>query len=44
MAHALGCEPNFVKVLGYSAQMHDVGKRHIHPDVLRKPGRLTSEQ
>ncbi|MBI4798532.1 MAG: HD-GYP domain-containing protein [Desulfarculus sp.] len=44
VATALGCDLNFVKVLGYSAQMHDVGKLHIHPDILRKPGRLSAAQ
>lgn len=44
VATALGCEPNFVKVMGYSAQVHDVGKLHIHPDILRKPDRLTTRE
>ncbi|MFH1033336.1 MAG: response regulator [Pseudomonadota bacterium] len=44
VANALACEDNFVNILGYSAQMHDVGKLHIHPDILRKPGRLSPEQ
>lgn len=41
VAQALGCGANFVRTLGYSAQMHDVGKMHIHPDILRKPARLS---
>ncbi len=40
IAGGLGCEKNFVRTLSYSAQMHDVGKLHIHPDILRKPGAL----
>jgi response regulator RpfG family c-di-GMP phosphodiesterase len=40
IAGGLGCDKEFVRVLGYSAQMHDVGKLHIHPDILRKPGPL----
>ncbi|MFZ5584447.1 MAG: response regulator [Thermodesulfobacteriota bacterium] len=44
VAQSLGCEDSLVKTLGYSAQMHDVGKLHIHPDILRKPGRLTPEE
>lgn len=44
MAGALGCAESFVRTLGYSAQMHDVGKLHVHPDILKKPGRLTAEE
>ncbi len=31
---------DFVREIAYSAQMHDVGKIYVHPDILRKPGRL----
>ncbi len=41
MAQALGQPEEMIKVLGYSAQMHDVGKMHLHPDILRKPGPLS---
>jgi len=44
VARALDCDETFIKTLGYSAQMHDVGKLHIHPDILRKPSRLTPEE
>ncbi len=44
LARALGCEDSFVRTLGYSAQMHDVGKLHVHPDILKKPGRLNAEE
>ena len=44
LARALGCDRAFVKTLGYSAQMHDVGKLHVHPDILKKPGRLNSKE
>ena len=44
LGRALGCDDNFVHVLGYSAQMHDVGKLHVHPDILKKPGRLNAEE
>ncbi|MFH1058802.1 MAG: response regulator [Pseudomonadota bacterium] len=44
VARALGCDELTVKTLGYSAQMHDVGKLHIHPDILRKPARLSPEE
>ncbi len=41
LAVHLGLPDQLVEVIGYSAQMHDVGKVHIHPDILRKPGPLT---
>lgn len=44
MAQALGQPEEWIKVLGYSAQMHDVGKMHLHPDTLRKPGPLTAQE
>jgi HD-GYP domain-containing protein (c-di-GMP phosphodiesterase class II) len=44
VARHLGCDPGFVSTLGYSAQMHDVGKLHIHPDILRKPGALDADE
>lgn len=44
IGRALGMTDDYLQVLSYSAQMHDVGKMHIHPDILQKPGRLTAEQ
>jgi response regulator RpfG family c-di-GMP phosphodiesterase len=44
LALALGCEQGFVQTLGYSAQMHDVGKLHVHQDILKKPGRLDARE
>lgn len=44
LARALGCDDSFVRTIGYSAQMHDVGKMHVHPDILRKPARLTDDE
>jgi HD-GYP domain-containing protein (c-di-GMP phosphodiesterase class II) len=44
LARAVGCEESFVRTLGYSAQMHDVGKLHVHPDILKKPGRLDAQE
>ncbi len=44
LARALGCEDEMVAALGNFAQMHDVGKLHIHPDILRKPGPLSPEE
>lgn len=40
----LGLPTREVDIMSYSALMHDVGKIHIHPDILRKPGRLTPEE
>lgn len=44
LARSLGCDENFTRVLSYSAQMHDVGKMHVHPDILRKPSRLNERE
>ncbi len=44
LASELGLPPREVEVIGYSAQMHDVGKIHVHPDIIRKPGPLTEEE
>ncbi|MBS3899137.1 MAG: response regulator [Dethiobacter sp.] len=44
MAEALQLPEKFCRIIEYSAQMHDVGKVHIHPDILQKPGVLTAEE
>ncbi|MES0337298.1 MAG: response regulator [Candidatus Magnetobacterium sp. LHC-1] len=44
IARALGLPEDFVEVLRIQAPLHDVGKVHIHPDILRKPGKLTDEE
>lgn len=44
MAEALLLSEKFCRVIHYSAQLHDVGKVHIHPDILQKPGRLSMEE
>ena len=44
MAEALQLPEKFCRIIEYSAQMHDVGKVHIHPDILQKPGPLTVEE
>ncbi len=44
VARRLGCDDGFVRTLAYSAQMHDVGKLHIHPDILRKPSALSADE
>jgi response regulator RpfG family c-di-GMP phosphodiesterase len=44
LAEALGQERAFVDTIHYSAQMHDVGKIHVHPDILKKPGSLSDDE
>lgn len=44
LAVALSLSDPLIEVIGYSAQMHDVGKIHIHPDILCKPGPLVPEE
>ena len=44
LSQTLGQPESFCDGIFYYAQMHDVGKVHIHPDILRKPGRLTEEE
>jgi len=33
-----------VEKLNYSSELHDVGKVATHPDILRKPGKLTDAE
>ncbi len=44
VAHALGRDVAFCELLELAAQMHDVGKIAIHDNILRKPGKLTTEE
>lgn len=44
LAQALGCDRTFIRAVGATAMMHDVGKIHIHPEILRKPGRLSEPE
>ena len=44
LAEEMRMPPDFVKDIGFFAQMHDVGKIHIHFGLLRKPGKLTDEE
>jgi HD domain/GAF domain len=44
LAEALGMGEEFCRKLFHFSQLHDVGKMHIHPDILRKPGSLTQEE
>ena len=40
----LGLEGDTLRILGLGALLHDVGKMHVPPEVLNKPGRLTDEE
>lgn len=40
----LGLPEKFIEAICVQAPLHDVGKIHIHPDILRKRGKLTEEE
>jgi response regulator RpfG family c-di-GMP phosphodiesterase len=44
IAGGLGMPANLVEAIRIQATLHDVGKVHIHPNILRKPGKLTPEE
>lgn len=44
MAGTLGMPESYCRDIFYFSQMHDTGKMHIHPDILRKKGGLTDEE
>ena len=44
IAEAMKLPADFVRILHYSAQMHDVGKIHVNPAILKKPGKLTEAE
>jgi HD-GYP domain-containing protein (c-di-GMP phosphodiesterase class II) len=44
IAQQMALPDDFIKTIHYSAQMHDVGKIHVSPNILKKPGRLTPEE
>lgn len=44
LAERLGLPERFIHDIGTAAQMHDVGKIHVHPDILKKPGDLSTEE
>jgi len=41
IARELGMGEKFSNIIRTQATLHDVGKIHVHPDVLKKPGELT---
>lgn len=44
MAQALGQSKDFCEEIRLTAMMHDVGKIHLNPAILKKPGALTDEE
>ncbi len=44
IAEVMGLPQAFVRDIRLQAQMHDVGKIHIHPDILGKKGDLTPQE
>jgi len=44
VAKELGMAEKFVGSLRLQATLHDVGKIHVHPDLLKKPEKLTVEE
>src|SRR6201987_5732437 len=44
LARAMGIPPAEIKVIARGAFLHDIGKMAIPDEILRKPGKLTSEE
>jgi len=44
LGRALNLPEKLIERIRIQATLHDVGKLHIHPDLLRKPGKLTPEE
>ncbi|TAL36184.1 MAG: response regulator [Spirochaetes bacterium] len=44
LARELGFPETFIRTIRFQAPMHDIGKIHVHPDILKKPGKLTAEE
>src|SRR6267378_741860 len=44
IARAMGLAPDKIRIIARGAFLHDIGKMAIPDDILRKPGKLTSEQ
>lgn len=44
IATQLGLADNFVQDIHLQAILHDVGKIHSHPDIFKKPGKLTDDE
>jgi putative nucleotidyltransferase with HDIG domain len=44
LAEQLGLGPHDVRAIGTAALLHDIGKVRVPPELLVKPGKLTSEE
>jgi len=44
LARAMGISPVDIKIIARGAFLHDIGKMAIPDDILRKPGKLTTEE
>jgi response regulator RpfG family c-di-GMP phosphodiesterase len=44
LARKIGLSDKFVEEIRVQATLHDVGKIHIPPEILKKPGKLTEEE
>jgi len=44
IAKQLKMPDKFMGIIRVQAQMHDIGKIHTSPDILKKPGKLTPEE
>ena len=44
LAERMGAEPDFIQTIRVAGLLHDVGKIGIPDHILRKPGKLTSEE
>lgn len=44
IAESMGLDSKYLDIIGFSAQMHDVGKLSVPKDILTKPGMLTADE
>jgi diguanylate cyclase (GGDEF)-like protein len=44
LAERLGLEPEFIRTIHTAGRLHDIGKIGIPDSILRKPGKLTSDE
>jgi len=44
LAESLGLAQQDIRTFGIAGLLHDLGKVHIPPDILNKPGKLTDEE